>query len=236
MAIEFETHNMVVMSPRISFSHDISQMETTPVEQYIRSGSTSSSVDFDFCVFRESFDQDQSSSADELFSGGKILPIEIKRRLLPSPSKKKEQPPIEKEPNSKKDISGEMSRVVSESDDKKNSSKSFWRFKRSSSLNCGSGYARTLCPIPLLSRSNSTGSSTSSKRSSTKCNNSGKFVGTKASHCCGTGHHQKPPLKDKHGYHHSQRVNFNPILNVPTASLFGLGSMFSCSKEKNKKI
>lgn len=75
-------------SPRISLSHDISQTNTVPVpvEQYIRStnnySSSSSSIDFDFCVLHQSFDLDQSSSAGELFFDGKILPIEMKKKII----------------------------------------------------------------------------------------------------------------------------------------------------------
>ncbi|KAF2295324.1 hypothetical protein GH714_032574 [Hevea brasiliensis] len=53
-----------------------------------------------------------------------------------------------------KEMKGESDELTEE----KRISKSFWRFKRSSSLNCVSGYGRSLCPLPLLSRSNSTGS------------------------------------------------------------------------------
>nr|GMD55459.1 probable membrane-associated kinase regulator 1 [Ipomoea batatas] len=206
------------LSPRISFSHDISQAEIVPVEQYVRSSSSSSSMDFDFCVFRESFDLD-SSSADELFFNGKILPIEIKRRM------------------------GESS-----SDGQKQSgSKVFWKFKRSSSLNCGSGYARTLCPLPLLSRSNSTGSSSPiPKRTLSRDSFNLKHQSHKSSSCSAssTKHNffsasnHKPPSKKfqaSTSSYSSNGVRVNPVLNVPPANLFGLGSMFSHGKDKNKK-
>ncbi|KAJ8544829.1 hypothetical protein K7X08_017412 [Anisodus acutangulus] len=181
MAIEIcssDESSLGIMSPaRISF--DISPTGSVPVEQYIRSTSPSSSIDFDFCVFRESFDL-ESSSADELFFDGKILPIEIKRRISSTPPKKTEQqppppPPLPRCKNSTSNTSITLhcsktsnaienkTGVLESSSDEKHNSKSFWRFKRSSSLNCGSGYARTLCPLPLLSRSNSTGSTPSVK-------------------------------------------------------------------------
>ncbi|XP_016467870.2 uncharacterized protein LOC107790458 [Nicotiana tabacum] len=258
MAIELcSSDESSIMSPaRISF--DISQTDYVPVEQHIRSTSSSSSIDFDFCVFRESFDL-ESSSADELFFDGKILPIEIKRRISSAPLKKIEQRPIPPPPlppcknssntntsnildngkissNLKNENSIEnKTGGVLESIDEKQSSKSFWRFKRSSSLNCGNGYARTLCPLPLLSRSNSTGSTPSVKRnsSSSKDNLSHKqhsqrhFSKSVSSNNC-----QKPPLK-KVPYNNG--VKFSPVLNVPSASLFGLSSFFSSGKEKNKK-
>ncbi|XP_059294930.1 uncharacterized protein LOC132048000 [Lycium ferocissimum] len=284
MAIELcssDESSLGIMSPaRISF--DISSQtgsSSVPVEQYIRSTSPSSSIDFDFCVFRESFDL-ESSCADELFFDGKILPIEIKRRISSAPSKKTEQPPAPLPPcknsntgnttdtttttyavKSHKVVSGkgrvytdltptsEGREAVSsrpsvlESSDEKQNSKSFWRFSRSSSLNCGSGYARTLCPLPLLSRSNSTGSTPSVKRNSTlsKDNLSHKHHSNSQRHfsksMSSNGHNcQKPPLKNKvPGNPYSNGVKFSPVLNVPPANLFGLSSFFTSSKEKNKK-
>ncbi|CAN4123619.1 unnamed protein product [Withania somnifera] len=255
MAIELcssDESSLGIMSPaRISFSHDVSQTGSVPVEQYIRSTSPSSSIDFDFCVFRESFDL-ESSSADELFFDGKILPIEIKRRISSAPPIKTEQrlpppsplPPC-KSSNTRKTSNNEnaieyKTGVLEPSDEKQNS-KSFWRFKRSSSLNCGSGYARTLCPLPLLSRSNSTGSSPNVKRNATLSKDNlshhkhhsqrhfSKSTSSNGQNC------QKPPLKKVPGNPYSNGVKFSPVLNVPPANLFGLSTFFSSGKEKNKK-
>ncbi|MCD7453012.1 hypothetical protein HAX54_019269 [Datura stramonium] len=261
MAIELcssDESSLGIMSPaRISFSHDVSKTGSVPVEQYIRSTSPSSSIDFDFCVFRESFDL-ESSSADELFFDGKILPIEIKRRISSAPPRKTEQPlPPTHPPSPCKNSNtgntlhcGKTSNTedaienktgVLESSDEKQNSKSFWRFKRSSSLNCGSGYARTLCPLPLLSRSNSTGSTPSVKRNSTlsKDNLSHKHHSQRpfSKSMSSNGHNcQKPPLKKAPGNPYSNGVKFSPVLNVPPANLFGLSTFFNSSgKEKNKK-
>ncbi|KAK4347935.1 hypothetical protein RND71_034274 [Anisodus tanguticus] len=263
MAIEIcssDESSLGIMSPaRISF--DISSTGSVPVEQYIRSTSPSSSIDFDFCVFRQSFDL-ESSSADELFFDGKILPIEIKRRISSTPPKKTEQqpppPPPQPLPRCKNSTSNTSNTlhcsktsnaienktgVLESSSDEKHNSKSFWSFKRSSSLNCGSGYARTLCPLPLLSRSNSTGSTPSVKRNSSstlsKDNLSHKHHSNSQRHfsksMSSNGHNcQKPPLKNKVPYYNG--VKFSPVLNVPPANLFGLSTFFSSSgKEKNKK-
>ncbi|XP_055804911.1 uncharacterized protein LOC129873763 [Solanum dulcamara] len=256
MAIELcssDDSSLGIMSPaRISFSHDVSQTGSVPVEQYIRSTSPSSSIDFDFCVFRESFDL-ESSSADELFFDGKILPIEIKRRISSVQPRKTEQqmsppphplPPCNttlhcgKMSNNEYAIQNNKTGVVESSDEKQNpnsNSKSFWRFKRSSSLNCGSGYARTLCPLPLLSRSNSTGSSPSVKRNSTLSKDNLKHHSQRhfsKSMSSNGSSSQKPPLK-KAPYNNG--VKFSPVLNVPSANLFGLSTFFSSGKEKNKK-
>lgn len=232
------------MSPRISFSYDIASNDTVPIEQYIRS--SSSSIDFDFCVFRESFNQ-ESSSAEELFLNGKILPIEIKKRLSPPP------PPPSKPPHPLAQEIPRKTQKIPESDQEKqvNTSKpssSFWRFKRSASLNCGSGYARTLCPLPLLSRSNSTGSTASAvKRSSLSGNNnqnqkqhllknSYSNSSLKQQSVSSGRNHQKPPLKKQSNNAWSGNgVKISPALNVHSANMFGLGYLFSGSKDKNKK-
>nr|DAD35387.1 TPA_asm: hypothetical protein HUJ06_006027 [Nelumbo nucifera] len=166
------------MSPRISFSHDLRHADVVPVEQH-NYRSDSSLLDFDFCL-NESFQQ-ESSSADELFCDGKILPTEIRKKIDPPRQthkyKSPHHPPLptttpspepatSKTENSRKENLKEIIEESSEGDEKAPSvSKSFWRFKRSSSLNCGSGHKLSLiCSLPLLSRSNSTGSSPVPKR------------------------------------------------------------------------
>ncbi|KAK9074721.1 hypothetical protein SSX86_003039 [Deinandra increscens subsp. villosa] len=188
------TGNNIPMSPRISFSRDFSHSDTVPVEQLLRS--FSSSADFNFCIQQH---PDAASMADELFSDGKIIPTQIKQRQpppLPPAASQTPPPPVDAE--------------------QQNSSKSFWGFKRSSS--CGNGYARSLCPIPLLSRSNSTGSSTSTKRSSL------------SKESCAHKHNpnfQKPPLrKTSYSYGYGNGVRVNPVLNL------GFGSLFSSGKKK----
>ncbi|KAK1439092.1 hypothetical protein QVD17_04907 [Tagetes erecta] len=195
------------ISPRISFSHDFSQSDTIPVEQqFLRS--FSSTADFNFCIQQNPHNH-HASMADELFSDGKLIPAQIKQqqssiKIIPPP------PPPPLPPQSP---------TVNQ-----NASKSFWGFKRSSS--CGNGYARSLCPIPLMSRSNSTGSSTSTKRSSKE--GYGNNSSTHKQH-----HHsfQKPPLrKTSYSYGNSNKtsngVRVNPVLNL------GFGSFFSNGKKK----
>ncbi|KAJ7975745.1 Membrane-associated kinase regulator [Quillaja saponaria] len=242
MAIELcsESHG-ISMSPRISFSHDFSQSDAIPVEQHpLRSNSSglNSGMDFDFCV-RGSFDQD-STSADEIFSDGKILPIEIKKKN--APLKQLDQlaahPPLPPPPamrdnaSSRKSLKNEStkeSKLSNNEAEEKQSSKSFWGFKRSSS--CGSGYGRSLCPLPLLSRSNSTGSSP--KEGHGIKQNFQKHGFTKSSQSWGSsGYYQKPPLKKSHGSY-GNNVRINPVLNVHSANLFGLGSIFSNGKDSN---
>lgn len=225
MAIDLYSDNSggTTTSPRLSFSCDLSQSDTVPVEQLLRSFS-SSSVDFNFCV-QENSDHHHASMADELFSDGKILPTQIKsitdrdKRAPPPPRAENQKPPSTPVPPPEYE---EL---------KQQNSKSFWGFKRSSS--CGSGYARSLCPITLLSRSHSTGSSTSSKRSSSSKDGLNQkqhrsFQKPLAS--------QKPPLR-KSGYGYGNNttttnngIRVNPVLNL------GFGSFFSTNnKNKNKK-
>ncbi|XP_075481379.1 uncharacterized protein LOC142522111 [Primulina tabacum] len=253
MAIEvFPDSPSLGMSPRISFSHDLSQTDIVPIERDIRSGS-SSSIEFDFCVFREYFDQ-ESSSADELFFEGKILPIEIKKKLAPPrtacdrpphPPVPAFPPPQPSQPSHKtnKNTSTHEARQYPnpESDEKKSS---FWSFKRSTSLNCGSGYARTLCPLPLLSRSNSTGSTASSKRASLSNNQRQNFFKNSTnSHqkqsqlpsAAASNTYHRPPLRRTNHRYNNGGIKINPVLNVPHANLFGLGSIFSGGKDKIKK-
>lgn len=251
-----------VMSPRISFSHDFCTNEAIPVEQRPNSRSNSSgfnsTFDFDFCI-RECSDH-ESSSADEIFSHGQILPLEIKKKpeefhqRLHQPSSSDHSPPLTRaksldanaEKCLKKDRSAnEIKAAWSDSEEKQSSnsnsnsnSKSFWRFKRSSS--CGSGYTRSLCPLPLLSRSNSTGSAPSNKQTSlskegaTQKQSSHRNASKNSVQCSSSMGHQKPPLKKLHGSY-GNVVQVNPILNVHSGNLFGLGSIFSSGKDRSKK-
>lgn len=255
MALELCSENCVVssVSPRISFSHDFSQNDVIPVEQHpfrSKSSGLNSSIDFDFCV-NESLNL-ESSSAEELFSDGRILAAEIKKKQVPlkqtlttqSPSPNPSLNPSYSSCNNDsngKNLKKESKYLNDEVCEKQSSnSKSFWSFKRSSS--CGSGYGRSLCPLPLLSRSNSTGSSSTSSVNNKKNSlskeginsvksNSQKHSSTRLSNSSGSNSYLKPPLNKSYGSHgHSVRVN--PVLNVPPANLFGLSSIFNKSKKK----
>ncbi|OIT38039.1 PREDICTED: cell wall integrity and stress response component 1-like [Nicotiana attenuata] len=179
---------------------------------------------------------------------GKILPIEMKKKnIAPTlPLNKAEKPRTKshklvapsntcfKNENLSEIKSGilETSSSSSSDDQKQNSnnSKSFWNFKRSRSLNCGTSssssstsYARTLCPLPLLSRSNSTPSVKHKQHSQ------------KSSSSISTGQYQKPPLRKIPSNTYNNGIKINSVLNVPPPSFFGLSSIFSTGKEKYKK-
>ncbi|XP_057436536.1 uncharacterized protein LOC130728963 [Lotus japonicus] len=250
MAVELCSENCGVSvspgSPRISFSHDFSQSDVIPVEQHpFRSNSSGlSSFDFDFPV-SESLLLDESSSAEELFSDGRIriLPStestdhQVKRKNQPLKQTSSTQSPPPLPPpycdSTNKSLKKESPKLIDEVCDKQSSSKSFWSFKRSSS--CGSGYGRSLCPLPLLSRSNSTGSTPSVKKEGPNIKqNQQKHCSS--SRISGPNSYHKPPLNKNHGSYYGNSVRVSPVINVPSANLFGLGSIFSnSSRDKSKK-
>lgn len=248
-------------SPRISFSHDLSQHDVVPIEpSHHHFRSNSSAIDFNFSVICESFDH-ESSSADELFSDGKLLPSQIKTKPILIPPNGTNQT---HQPETNLDDS-KTEGLVKSSDEKQSSARSFWRFKRSCSLNggggCGGGggggYGRGLWPLPpLLSRSLSTGSApapapvagSSKTQSKSRATVSSKqnwlrsFFSTNSAakaqvnSSCSSGNYSKPPLKKKgRGSYGKGVVRVNPVLNVPSGNLFGFGSIFSNGKDKNKK-
>ncbi|KAK7280462.1 hypothetical protein RJT34_25526 [Clitoria ternatea] len=254
------------ISPRISFSHDLKNTEDTavPVEDHHHRGGSDlclmdSSSDFVFCITNGL--AQQLSSADELFSNGKIVPMEIKKGSI-EPHQHPEPAPSRSQPSSSTTEKKRLKEFLSassdeaENEEEKPSSKYFWQFKRSSSLNFdttrGNGLIRSL---QFLSRSNSTGSapnpkhtelpretqrqrlqkqsSVSSRRSSSSSSSSSTYYFYSSS--------QKPSLK-KNGSSSGNAVRISPVLNLPqayipkaTARFFGFGSLFCNGKTKRKK-
>ncbi|KAJ6749058.1 hypothetical protein OIU79_030036 [Salix purpurea] len=125
-------------SPRISFSSGLGH--DGEIEQVSRRDTKllDSNSDFEFSICSSL--GHESSPADEIFADGMILPVQIQERITPS----------------KANSMRELLVVSSNRLEEKPQSKSFWGFKRCSSLN--SDIKRSLCSIPLLLRSNSTGS------------------------------------------------------------------------------
>ncbi|XP_028768247.1 uncharacterized protein DDB_G0271670-like [Neltuma alba] len=169
------------ISPRISFSHDLNN---TDDEDHTERGSDSGS-DFVFCV-ASGFSQ-KISSADELFSDGKIVPMQL-HRVTHSPNEthqslQSSRLGSQSQPSSnstcsvkkmlKEFLSEDTEEEYDEDDDEEEedrvSFKSLWQFGRSSSLNCdattrGKSLIRSL---QFLSRSNSTGSALNLKQTET---------------------------------------------------------------------
>ncbi|XP_077242328.1 uncharacterized protein LOC143882801 [Tasmannia lanceolata] len=250
------------ISPRISFSHDLSQTEKIPIDS---SRLDSPSPDFDFCITNPN--QQGSSSADELFFNGKILPLPIQiqpktthvftlpNEEIPQPKSNPLPSPLPPPQTQKKESLREIMEMSKQ--EEKSNSKSFWHFTRSNSLN---GTKKSLiCSLsPLLSRSNSTGSTNPSPRRSQlkdgykSSQNSPSNSNTKISwpsSSTSSSSVQKPPSplkknnsggRNLYGSHSNGGVHINPVLNVPppyiskgTTTLFS--SFFTGKDTKNKK-
>ncbi|CDY51939.1 BnaAnng11160D [Brassica napus] len=168
---------------RISFASDLGQSDKAPPVDKQPSGGLvrrdttlldSSSPDFEFHISRNV----DASPADEIFADGMILPFQVTTASsMPKRLYKYELPPIVSAPSSstppkplplplpqqhysEKETPGSSANSDSEAE---KTSKSFWSFKRSSSLNCDIQKS-LICSFPRLTRSNSTGSVINSKR------------------------------------------------------------------------
>ncbi|GMN51303.1 hypothetical protein TIFTF001_020468 [Ficus carica] len=254
-------------SPRISFSHDLNQTNPEPREDIHRLDSTllDSSSDFNFCILNNNNNNNNNnvsfeiSTADELFSDGKILTHQIKRTLsilpkepLPSTSDRNSNSNTEKR-SLKEFLSASFD---TDEDEKPPQSKSFWQFRRSSSLNFDSIRGKSLIrSLQFLSRSNSTGSvpnpkqSTTAKRGLQKQSSVNSSCKKSSSFSNGGFHYyaNNSSLSRKncgsHGNANGNGVNrVSPVLNLPhpyiskvTISFFGFGSLFCNGKVKKKK-
>ncbi|KDP20139.1 hypothetical protein JCGZ_05908 [Jatropha curcas] len=257
-------------SPRISFSNDLAHGDGTENEHVPRRDTTllESNSDFEFNISSRLLDY-ESSLADELFSNGMLLPFQDNKQetspnvsqnisrnvsrhvsLLPLPSPSCST--LTSSSNSRKKLSNTEIRVSnSELEEKAEPKSTFWGFKRSNSLNCDLKKG-SIFSLPVLSRSNSTGTAApNSKRSSmakkllpsTSSGSSTNYVYT-FPHNNNNNNNNKPPLKKKYGGvpNCNNGVKISPILNVPppyiakgAANLFGLGSLLRNGKEKNRK-
>ncbi|KAI6674216.1 hypothetical protein NL676_002122 [Syzygium grande] len=245
--------------PRMSFSYDAGPRDITTMESIkAESGSfclSDRNSDFEFSIC-QSFDY-ESSSADELFANGMILPVQIQQRnntATPNGTSKNEGEahpssllrPIPYPPSdvTKKKASIKEIAVSSLDSEEKPISKSFWGFRRSSSLNSEGVQKKSLiCSFPLLSRSNSTGSAPNPKKAPQKqpsitLRKSSSTSSSSSSNV--NSRPQKPPLKkNSHGTYNGHRVRVSPVLNVPTPSIskgtanfLGLGSFLGNGKDK----
>ncbi|XP_021888323.1 uncharacterized protein LOC110807491 [Carica papaya] len=226
MAIELCSENLTIVSPRISFSYCLLQSETLPVEQLIplrkNSSPLDSTAEFDFCIFKN-FSPDLSP-ADEIFLNGKIIPLGIKNNSSSADQERTSLPPPPASPQPCLFLDGinSNSRQLSDKQERFKEKRSW--FKRSCSLNsCVGGHGRSLCSLPVLSRSKSIGFPQTSKNNSKK-------------------HKLKKKKKKKMGSNQKysgnghvvhQAVN-GSILNVPLANIFCLG-FFAASIKKKKR-
>lgn len=228
-----------VVSPRISFSHDLNELDFVPIESHNHLH-LNPSIDFDFCIGQGL----QISSADELFSNGRILPIQIQQATLPKQIDSSDK-------NSKKKRLIEFLSAAGDDDDEeeeKPAAKSFWQFRRSSSVNGGRAAAAgsLLRSLHFLTRSNSTGSVPNNPKTASfakvmRKQNSLKEapINRRSSSASGLNqyyHYNKPSLGKSRS--HGNGVRISPVLNIAptyTVSLFGIGSFFSTKKSKKKK-
>ncbi|KAI4320326.1 hypothetical protein MLD38_033822 [Melastoma candidum] len=202
-------------TPRISFSHELilSSRDKHPTVSPVQKPT----ADFDFGT---SSGEHESSSADELFSDGKLIPLgDVIRKPSPATSRK----PVHAAPSS----SCEEATATNDETDEKQGSKSFWKVVRSRSLG-GSG--RSLCPLPLLSRSNSTGSPLDRHKQLNSHKNNAATAPFSPRPA------QRLSMRNSgSGNNGSRNVRVEPVLHVRTGNLFGLGSMFMGGKDKSKR-
>lgn len=283
-----------VVSPRISFSHDLRETDAIPRERYQHRSDALllESIDFNFSI-SQSFSQGLLSSADELFANGKIIPAEVKKITAVKPSDETASKEIYRSKpisscyrkdtafnfpaaatasatdnadtalnlDTKKKSLKELLSINPETEsdeeteeEKKPSSKPFWQFRRSSSLNLNSSRSSTLIrSLHFLSRSNSTGSAPNPTASGLpkvlKKQHSQKDQPpwnkrTDSSVPSSSGHlfytHRAYRSPSRKSYESGVRVS--PVLNISHAciskgsgSLFGLGSLLCNGKSKKKK-
>lgn len=224
---------------------------------------------FDFS-FSDSFTfEPSSSSADELFSDGLIRPLQLEEKFvttpkltplhptLAQPSSTNDDPSLSKETNVVAMTTANPTTTnVVESSEQKNLNqnqpnvKSFWKINRSSSVHVDedSHKKSSFWSLPLMLRSNSTGSAPSPRQISKENKKHNMQKQLKCSTASASSFYmyqlpQKPPLKRNHGGSYGNNgISTNPVLNVPTpyigkgtGNLFGITSLFKEKKDKKTK-
>lgn len=227
-------------SPRLSFSRDLAETHVgAHVSRQDMSLLSDQNFDFNFCT-TASFREDESSSASELFFNGVIIPTQMKEKLN---SIKKEEEEI---------TLTTTATLVREAN--VNQAKSFWGFKRSSSLNnyennYGKKTSSSIWSLPLLFRSNSTGSSSNynSKKSQKNCTSyTGKLMNNQTMKFSSSSNQKRSLKKSGSGGGSNMncvRNNSGAPLNVPppyitkgTSDLLGFNSFFrNGNREKKTK-
>ncbi|XP_060171206.1 uncharacterized protein LOC132602326 [Lycium barbarum] len=222
----------IVTSPRVSFSDDLCNKDANAVIEDFQHQSDHSNSDFDFCINNNT--NTETSSADELFLDGLIRPLQLQEKFVTL----NQQVPLSK---STQTLSSPQNKPTPNEILKQNV---VTTTRRSSSLHCVNGNKKSsFWSLPLLSRSNSTGSAPNPKNSTKEGHKqNAQFKQMKNMNFPSS---QKPPLRKNYGHgglSYGNGVSVNPVLNVPptfipkgTANLFGLGSFFANGKEKKSK-
>ncbi|KAL7589080.1 uncharacterized protein LOC111911245 [Lactuca sativa] len=256
MAVDVCSASEVPISPRISFSHDINdpssdinsiQSDPNRSDQFL----LSPTFDFDFCT------TSNLTPADELFSNGKILPTQIKKpKIIHLPVPKSETSP----PNTDTQKKRLKEFIFNDEEQQKSTStsRSFWQFRRSTSLNCDNGKGpkgllRSLS-IKSLSRSYSTGSALNPKGNGGPKSMERSKEPVSLRRCSSVAQSQNPASSSSsstHMYYSYQNsssrnskggIRIIPVLNIPpayniskgTISFFGFGSLLCNGKAKKK--
>ncbi|XP_030536771.1 uncharacterized protein LOC115745389 [Rhodamnia argentea] len=230
-----------VSSPRISFSfnlRDSGAIRAAPSKAATDCARASDSRnDFEFRL-----SESLSSSADELFSDGKILAVPVKKKNVPQRRRHPDCPALPLPPAPKESVPCNNANTTSldpeatcDGDDMPHGgnlkdarpSRSFWRFRRSSSLGSANSCSRRLCFLPIMPRSYSTGSSPPNTKQHRQR--------LPPPQCRVTKNDQKVSSSECFGSHYRQRARqVSPVvLNVPTMDMFGLSYLFTSRKTKN---
>lgn len=237
-----------IVPPRFSFSHDVSELLPKKQDVVPRKDAMllESNHDFEFSTSRSL--EFESSSADELFSNGVILPIQMQQKknttrkhTLYGEAPYMRLPPLPSVDKTKRESIREVQDVNASYCDKK--THSFWGFSRSKSLNCDAKKS-LMSSSPPLSRSNSTGSVPHPKRvSSTKQHYSSvRSLSSSSSSTLNIYPVQRSHSAKSYGGSYANGLRISPVLNLPTSciskgssSLFGLGSLLRVGKAKKSK-
>ncbi|CAI9113550.1 OLC1v1014168C1 [Oldenlandia corymbosa var. corymbosa] len=276
MAIDMSTEiSSLTTSPRISFSHDLchtdddeaSRMEEDNQLRRDSSLLEMDSGDFDFSI--SNIFEAETTSAEELFSGGLIRSVQIQDKFvhaskqIPMSKTQVPQPQLPSLPplplvhpsnaGSKQEILKEPIFGNTESE-QKNQSKSFWGIKRSCSLHCENSHKKSsFWSLPLLSRSNSTGSVPTPKQGTRENQKQNGFGSKQQKNLSGissvsaTGaslyvyplSQQKPPLRKNYSGANANGMRISPVLNMPVPSSTiskGFGSLFRNGGSRDKKV
>ncbi|KAE9600264.1 hypothetical protein Lal_00046340 [Lupinus albus] len=222
--------------PRLSFSYDISELQVLPLKCDVQCKETmlhDSNSDFEFNTSRSN--EFESCSADDIFSNGVILPIQMIQERKSNYTKLPPRPCSSSVDKMKKETIKELLLDVSYDHEKKPHSKSFWGFSRSKSLSCDAKQS-LICSFPLLSRNNSTGSVSNPKRKSKPSSS----LHSSCSSPLNLYPMQKSSSGKSYGGSYGNNLRISHVLNVPTpyvskggTNLFGLGSLLRSGKVKN---
>lgn len=243
MAVDVCSSYEPSISPRISFSHDLNNQSSEIAPTTAVTTTTTTTTTFDFCITSNL--AQPITSADELFFNGVLLPTQIKKPDIVCPNPNDELVSENEVIDVHRKRLKELLCDNNDEEQDKSSSRSFWRFMRTTSLNSNStsrGPKRLFRSLSLkrMLRSNSTDSALNPS-----CNETIKVVEKEPSTLI-----QTPPVRHSCNDNSSSRrfvtrknsddvygggKKINPVVNIPATynrKLFGFGSLFCNSKPR----